>query len=118
MEKTTNRKNWSSRLLQRSYLKFYILIRRFFTQHIRTLSAESFGWMAILLMHGATIPSILGLIFSISDRLPPLDVIGFIWAGLVLFFIKALINKDTLNIMTIGIGFMIQAGLLGFIVFK
>lgn len=92
--------------------------KEFFTTHIRTLSAETIGWFAVLLLHSATLPSILGLLFGVSDRLPSVDLIAFLWTGLILFFIKALINKDTLNIITIGVGFMIQAGLLGFIVFK
>lgn len=82
------------------------------------LSSESVGWLAIMFIHCATIPSLLGLIFAVSDNLPSLDVVFFIWFGLVLFFIKALLNKDILNIITIGFGFFIQAALLGMIVFK
>ena len=94
--------------------KFKVL----FNTHIRTLSAETIGWFAVLLLHSATLPSILGLLFGITDRLPSIDLIAFLWSGLILLYIKALISKDTLNIITIGVGFMIQAGLLGFIVFK
>jgi hypothetical protein len=82
------------------------------------ISSEMVGWLAIMFIHSATIPSILGLIFAISDNLPSLDVVFFIWFGLFLFFIKALLNKDTLNIVTIGFGFFIQAVLLGMVVFK
>jgi len=56
--------------------------------------------------------------WGISDKLPSVDVVLFLWAGLVLLFIKALVNKDMLNIITIGVGFIIQAGLLGLLVFK
>lgn len=82
------------------------------------LSSESVGWLAIMFIHCATIPSLLGLIFAVSDNLPSLDVVFFIWFGLILFFIKALLNKDVLNIITIGFGFFIQAVLLGMVVFK
>lgn len=82
------------------------------------LSFESVGWLAIMFIHCATIPSLLGLIFAISDNLPSLDVVFFVWFGLILFFIKALLNKDMLNIVTIGFGFFIQAILLGMVVFK
>lgn len=85
---------------------------------ISHLSAESVGWLGIVLVHCATIPSLLALIFAVSNKLPPLDVVLFVWLGLVLFFIRALIKKDYLNIITIGIGFFIQAALLALVVFK
>ena len=82
------------------------------------LSSEGVGWLAVVLIHCATIPSLLSLIFAISDRLPSLDVVMFAWTGLLLFFVKALITKDMLNIITIGVGFFVQAFLLALVVFK
>ncbi len=93
-------------------------MKKFFSDNITKMSAETVGWLAIVLMHCATVPSILSLIFGVSDRLPSLDVVGFIWLGLILFFFRALISKDMLNIITIGVGFIIQAGLLGFLVVR
>jgi hypothetical protein len=40
------------------------------------------------------------------------------WAGLILLFAKAVVLKDSLNIITIGIGFIIQASLMALILFK
>jgi hypothetical protein len=57
-------------------------------------------------------------LFGISDRLPSIDVVLFLWSGLVLLFIRALVNKDMLNIITIGTGFIVHAGLLGLLVFR
>jgi len=82
------------------------------------VSAEGVGWLGVMFMHCSTIPSLLGLIFAISTALPSLDVVLFIWGGLSLFFIKALIKRDMLNIITIGFGFIVQAVLLGAVVFK
>lgn len=93
-------------------------MKSLFVEYFTKLSSETVGWVAIVLMHCATIPSIITLILGISDRLPPLDVVMFIWTGLTLFFIRALINKDMLNIITIGAGFIVQACLLGFLIFK
>jgi hypothetical protein len=42
----------------------------------------------------------------------------FSWAGLFAFFLKATIQKDLLNIVTIGFGFFVQAAMLALIVFK
>lgn len=82
------------------------------------LSAEGVQWLGIMFMHCATIPSLLGIIFAVSDNLPSLDIVFFIWTGLLLFFINSLIRKDILNIITICLGFIVQAFLLGMIVFK
>lgn len=93
-------------------------IKQFFVDNVAKVSSETIGWLAVVFMHAATIPSILALIFGISDRLPSIDVVAFLWTGLLLLFVRALINRDMLNIITIGVGFIIQAGLLGFLVFK
>jgi hypothetical protein len=50
--------------------------------------------------------------------MPPVDLVLFSWAGLFCFFLKAAIQKDFLNIVTIGFGFFVQAAMLALIVFK
>jgi hypothetical protein len=55
---------------------------------------------------------------GLSDRTPNVDVILFIWAGLVLLFARAIILKDQLNTVTIGAGFIAQSVLMSFIIFK
>lgn len=89
-----------------------------FTEQFKNVSAETVGWLAVVFLHSATIPSIVGLLLGISDRLPSIDVVLFMWTALVLLFVKALIMKDMLNIITIGVGFIVQAGMLGFLVFR
>ena len=93
-------------------------VKTFFQQHVKTVSSETLGWLAVLFIHGATIPPMISLLLGVSDRLPTIDVVLFLWTGLLLLFVKALINKDMLNIVTIGVGFAIQASLLGMLVFK
>lgn len=93
-------------------------LRKILTEKLSHLSSEGVGWLGTMLVHCATIPSLLALIFGISNTLPSLDVIFFIWTGLLLFFIKALIKRDMLNIITNGLGFFVQAVLLGMVVFK
>lgn len=92
--------------------------KMFFVDHFRNLSTETVGWFAVLFLHCATIPPILTLLFGMSDRLPSIDVVIFLWTGLILLFIKSLLKRDMLNIITIAVGFMLQACLLGFLVFK
>jgi hypothetical protein len=93
-------------------------MKKVVAEKISHLSSEGIGWLAVVFIHCATIPSLLSLIFAVSDKLPSLDVVMFAWSGLLLFFLKALINRDMLNIITIGIGFFIQAFLLALVVFK
>jgi len=45
-------------------------------------------------------------------------MIFFLWSGLVLLFMRAVVLRDMLNIITIGFGFMIQAGFMALILFK
>ena len=93
-------------------------IRDFLNNHLHKISADTLGWLAAIVLHCATIPSLLALMTGLSDRVPSLDVVTFLWAGLVMLFLRAVVLKDTLNIITIGFGFMLQAGFMALILFK
>jgi hypothetical protein len=92
--------------------------KKFVSEKFSHLSAEAVGWLAIVFVHCATIPSVISLMIGLSDKLPSLDVVLFLWSGLLLMFIKSLIQRDMLLIITIGLGFFIQAFLLALVVFK
>jgi hypothetical protein len=107
--------------------KFKTEIRNFFDlnllvknikEHAPNISAETAGWCAILLLHLATIPTMIAIMTGLTEKLPPVDMVLFSWAGLFLFFMKATIQKDILNIVTIGFGFFVQACLMALIIFK
>ncbi len=93
-------------------------IRNFLSTTFTKISAETLGWLAAIVVHAATIPTLLALMTGLSDRTPNLDIVLFAWAGLVLMFFRAVILKDVLNIVTIGTGFIIQAVLMALILFK
>jgi hypothetical protein len=82
------------------------------------VSADMLGWLAVILIHCATIPTLLALLTGLSDNVPNLDIVLFMWAGLVLLFGRAVVLKDTLNIITIGAGFIVQATIMAMILFK
>jgi hypothetical protein len=90
----------------------------FFATHFSKISAETMGWMAAIALHAATIPTLLALLTGLTDTTPSVDVVLFMWLGLVLLFGRAVILKDLLNIITIGLGFVIQATLMALILFK
>ena len=87
-------------------------------EHAPHISAETAGWVAVVLMHLATIPTLIAVLTGLTEKMPPVDMVLFSWLGLFLFFIKAVIQKDLLNIVTIGLGFFVQAGLMALIIFK
>jgi hypothetical protein len=55
---------------------------------------------------------------GLSDKMPPLDLVLFIWAAMITFFIRAAILRDTVNILTIGAGFIVNSIFLALILFK
>ena len=87
-------------------------------EHLPRISADTLGWLAVILIHCATIPTLLALLTGLSDNVPNLDVVLFMWAGLVLLFVRSVVLKDTLNIITIGTGFIVQAVIMAMILFK
>jgi hypothetical protein len=93
-------------------------IKTFVQTKISVISAETFGWFAVIILHSATIPSLLAVMAGLTDKLPGVDLVLLVWTGLTLLFVKATIQKDFLNIVTIGFGFIIQASLLALIFFK
>jgi hypothetical protein len=82
------------------------------------VSAESLGILGIMVLHSTTIPALLSLITATSDILPTIDIVIFVWGGLLLLFVRSFILKDMVGILTNFTGFFIQACLLGFLLFK
>ena len=101
-----------------TFLKFIVLIKKFFLSHLKKITAEAVGWMAAVTLHLSTVPSMLAFMNGLSDRPPNLDLVLFIYTALVLLFIRAILLKDQLNVITIGIGFIAQSALMAFIMFK
>jgi len=95
-----------------------IALREFLTVSLAKLSADTLGWLAAIVLHCATLPSFLALMSGLSDKTPGLDMILFLWGGLILLFMRAVVLKDMLNIITIGVGFILQASCMALILFK
>jgi hypothetical protein len=93
-------------------------VRAWLEQHLPKVSAETLGWLAVVVIHCATIPTLLALLTGLSDTVPNLDIVLFMWTGLMLLFARAVVLKDMLNIVTIGVGFITQAVIMAMILFK
>jgi hypothetical protein len=94
------------------------LMYRFVTTHLGHLSAHTLGWISIILCHFAAIPTLLAVLLGQSDRLPPVDLMIFIWAALITMFFKALIERNFLYVATICMGFCAQTVIMSLILFK
>ena len=93
-------------------------IRDFVANSLGRISADTLGWLAAILLHAATVPTMLALMTGLSDRPPSLDLVLFVWSALVLMFLRAIVLKDNLNIITIGLGFIVQAVMMALVLFK
>ena len=102
-----------------SILKSIILNTYWFLEeHLGHISAHTLGWITIVLLHFASIPTLVAVLLAQSDKLPPVDLMIFVWAALTTLFFKSLIEKNFLYIATICLGFLAQTVLMGLILFK
>jgi hypothetical protein len=90
----------------------------FLRSHIGTLSANTLGWLTIVLLHFASIPTLLAVLLTQNDKLPPVDLMIFVWSGLITLFFKNLIERNFINIATICLGFCAQTVIMSLILFK
>ena len=80
--------------------------------------AEVLGYVGMILIHGAIVPTTIANIMGWSNHTPPLSMGVLIQAGLFLYLIRAVAQKDTLYIISNGFGFFMQSVLLSVIVFN
>ena len=84
--------------------------------NVKTIS-EIGGWIGMILIHGATVPTTMSVILGYSSELPPLNMVLLVWSGLFLFLLRAIVAKDTLYIVSNTIGFFFNTILLTLIVY-
>ena len=87
-------------------------------EHVANISATSLHLISVILLHSSTLPTLLTLMFGLSDKTPILDMVLLIWAALFAMFAQALIQKNQLIVMTITVGFMIQSVIMALIFFR
>lgn len=93
-------------------------VLKFFKEKLAYITAEMLGWLAAIVLHASTIPSFLAVMAGLTDKLPSVDIVLLVWTSLTLLFTKAVIQRDILNIVTIGLGFIAQSVLMILIFFK
>lgn len=90
----------------------------FLRDHLGRISAHTLGWITIILLHFASIPTLLAVLMAQSDKLPPVDLMVFVWSALITMFFKSLIERNFLYLATICLGFAAQTLIMGLILFK
>lgn len=85
--------------------------------NVANISADTLLWISTILLHAATLPSLLAVLSGLTDRLPPVDMVILIWAGLTTLFLQSVIQRNYLVMITISLGFVAQCVLLALIFF-
>jgi hypothetical protein len=98
--------------------KIPLMFLQFLTVHLGKISAHTLGFLAIVMLHIASMPTLIAVLMGHSDKLPPVDLMMFIHAALITFFFKSLIEKNYLYIATICSGFVAHTVIMSLILFK
>ena len=93
-------------------------VYKWLQDHLGRISAHTLGWITIILLHFASIPTLVAVLMAQSDKLPPVDLMVFVWSGLLTLFFKSLIERNFLYVATICLGFAAQTLIMGLILFK
>lgn len=93
-------------------------LRAWLETHAPALTANTLLWIAVVLMHSATIPGLLAVMWAWTHEMPQLDMVLLIWTGLAMMFLQSLVARNTLILVTVSLGFMIQAALMALIFFR
>lgn len=93
---------------------FYSLLK----EHIGKISAHTLGWITILLLHFAAVPTLLAVLVGTTDKMPSVDIVLFIWSALITLFFKAMIEKNFLYVATVCVGFAAQTIIMSLILFR
>lgn len=86
--------------------------------YVAPVSAATLSWLAVVLLHAATLPTLIAVLTGISDKMPTVDMVLLVWAGLAAMFAQAVVQRNFVNIVTIAVGFILQSSLMVLIFFK
>ena len=92
-----------------------VAVRDFLNHGLAKLSGDTLGWLAAIVFHCATLPAFLALMTGLSDKTPSLDLILFLWGGLVLLILFQVPQFRSLFASLVGLvatPFLLLIGLL------
>lgn len=76
------------------------------------------GWLGMLLLQCATVPTLLGQILGEGGPLPPASLVIMVWSGLALYMLRAVADNDKLYMTSNGIGLFFNSILMALIIFS
>lgn len=76
------------------------------------------GWLGMVLIQSSTLPVTYNVLMGNSTHVPPFSMIFLVWSGIILYLIRAIIQKDIVHITSNTIGFVTQSALMALVVFK
>ena len=79
---------------------------------------EFAGWLGMILIHCATLPTMINILRGEHAALPPLSMVLLVWAGLALFLLRSIGARDKLSIISNAFGFIMQSVMLAIIVLR
>jgi hypothetical protein len=101
-----------------AFLNIPGMIIEFIREHLVNVSAHTLGWLTIVFLHLSSVPTLLAVLTHQSDRMPPVDIMLFVWSALIAIFFKSLFERNYLYIATVCLGFVGQTILMSLILFK
>jgi hypothetical protein len=90
----------------------------FLRDHISRVTGNTLGFLTIILLHLASMPTLMSVLLAQSDKLPPADLMVFIWSALTTLFFKSMLERNLLYVATICVGFVAQTLIMGLILFR
>jgi hypothetical protein len=76
------------------------------------------GWGGMILIQSSTLPVTYNILKGTATHIPPLSMILLVWSGIILYLIRAVIQRDIVHITSNTIGFLTQSALMTLVVFK
>lgn len=76
------------------------------------------GWLGLVLIHGATLPTLYNRLQGTDVNLPELSLVLMVWTGLICYFVRAVVQRDKIYMLSNGIGFVFNSLLLTLIVWS
>jgi len=105
-------------VLKEMVVNFVNKLWKEFKASIRQVSIDGIGWTGLIALHAVTIPSLFGLMTGLTDNTPPIDMVIILWAAMALFYIKAILERNVVSLVIIGLGFIMQSILMALVFFK
>lgn len=84
----------------------------------KKLAGEIGGYAGMVLLQGATLPQIFDKLTNPDAQLAPLSMVLMVWVGLLLYFIRAFVQRDVLYMISNGIGLILNFILMIIIIWR